>query len=81
MVITNPLPEEDHDAVEHAIETTIGESVSIDEVSTASGSFDYVVTVTQAQTRRMRTVRCKVKWHEQANDWEVRVEKKGTWLS
>lgn len=80
MVIQDPMSDEEKEEVKEALEEVLGGSVSIDETSTAEGSFDYEVSGKNTATRKMRNFTAKVKYHESEDDWEVDANT-GAWLS
>lgn len=75
MVINDPTDDDKKESIANAIEELddITGSVQIDDVSTASGSYDYIVNFTEHRPKpKMRNMEAKVKWHESQNDWEIK---------
>lgn len=84
MVIEDPTDDEEKESIVNALEETdqITGDVTIDDVSTASGNYDYVVEFRETQPKpKMRSGEAKVKWHDSENDWEVNITRTGAWRS
>lgn len=83
MVIENPLSQNERETLERALDKYFDYETNIEDVQTSEkANYDYDLTLTQWRSKpSKRTVNCSVKWHEDANDWEVMVDSKSGWLS
>lgn len=82
MVVQPELSQTQKEALMKAFEDVMGSgSFEITNLTTASGSFDYVVEFRQTQTRRIRNGNCKIKWYDNQQDWEIGDKTLGAWLS
>lgn len=84
MVVDNPTTDEEKESIANALEEIdkITGSVTIDDISTAGDSYDYVVNFTERHPKpKIRGVEAKVKWHDSQDDWEVNITKTGPFRS
>lgn len=82
MVVETPISDDKKNKLENCLEEITGNSIYFNNISRAEdGVFDYVVSYEEHTNYEMRSCLCKVKWHDDKQDWELKIKRKGVWKS